>query len=146
MKDFKGIFKYKLIIPSIFVISWIMMLVGQTRVFQDEFQAICLIIVTKEGLRLTLFAIYACISWFKAKGSLQRAVNLQNRQAERQPELDTELSRKLIHIFVLPNCKEPISLLAETIGQIAKHSWAKERYALFLAMEAHEENSDEKAR
>jgi len=101
MKDFKGIFKYKLIIPTIFVISWVMMLVGQTRVFQDEYQAICLIIVTKEGLRLTLFAIYAFYSWIKAKGSLQRARNIQNRQ----PELHNELSQNLIHIFVLPNCK-----------------------------------------
>jgi len=101
MKDFKGIFKYKLIIPTIFVISWVMMLVGQTRVFQDEYQAICLIIVTKEGLRLTLFAIYAFYSWIKAKGSLQRARNIQNRQ----PELNNELSQNLIHIFVLPNCK-----------------------------------------
>jgi len=29
---------------------------------------------------------------------------------------------------------------------MAKHSWAKQRYALFLAMEAHEENSDQKAK
>lgn len=108
MKDFKGIFKYKLIMPTIFIISWILMLVGQTRIFQDEYQTICLIIVIKEGLRLTLFAIYAFISWLRARKSLQRAEELQNKQ----PEIENELSRQLIHIFVLPNCKEPIDLLA----------------------------------
>jgi hypothetical protein len=48
-------------------------------------------------------------------------------------------------VFVFPNCKEPLELLAETIEQVAKHSWAKQKYAFFLAMEAHEENSDKKA-
>ena len=33
--DFKGMFKYKLIMPTLFVISWVFMLMGQTRVFQD---------------------------------------------------------------------------------------------------------------
>ena len=80
LKDFKGIFKYKLIFPTLFVISWILMFVGPTHVFQDEYQIICLIIVIKEGLRFTLFAIYAFIAWIKSRKALERAKNLHNRQ------------------------------------------------------------------
>ena len=36
-------------------------------------------------------------------------------------------------------------MLAETMEKIAAHQGASERYMVFLAMEAHEENSDLKA-
>ena len=71
--DFKGMFKYKLIMPTLFVISWVFMLMGQTRVFQDEYQFICLFIVFKEGIKLTLLAIYAGISWVQSWSILTRA-------------------------------------------------------------------------
>jgi hypothetical protein len=36
-------------------------------------------------------------------------------------------------------------MMAETLDVLAAHKRAKERYLIFLAMEAHEEGSDEKA-
>ena len=77
--DFKGMFKYKLIIPTLFVISWVLMLMGQTRVFQDEYQIICLFIVFKEGLKLSLLAIYAGISWVQSWSILDKAEEISNR-------------------------------------------------------------------
>ena len=35
LKDFKGMFKYKLIVPTLFIISWVLMFVGSTLIFQD---------------------------------------------------------------------------------------------------------------
>jgi len=43
-----------------------------------------------------------------------------------------------MHAYIIPSYKEDIELLAETLDHIASHHSAKERYMIFLAMEAHE--------
>ena len=50
------------------------------------------------------------------------------------------------HAFIIPSYKEDPELLGQTLQQIAKHAEAKNRYLVFLAMEAHEDGSVEKAK
>ena len=40
--------------------------------------------------------------------------------------------------------KEDVEMLSETLDVLAAHKRAKDRYLIFMAMEAHEEGSDEK--
>ena len=61
-------------------------------------------------------------------------------------EVDEEKSflnptHELIYGYVIPNYKEEEEMLAETLQLLATHSRAKEKYLIFLAMEAHEPNS-----
>ena len=52
---------------------------------------------------------------------------------------------RFYHAFIVPNYKEDISVLRDTLRQIARHPHSSTRFLLFLAMEAHEPNSSEKA-
>lgn len=40
--------------------------------------------------------------------------------------------------FIIPNYKEEIELISETLEVLASHKRAKSHYLIFLAMEAHE--------
>ena len=60
-------------------------------------------------------------------------------------ELEAD-SEKFFHAFIIPSYKEEAETLGETLQQLADHSDAKKRYLVFMAMEAHEEGSIEKAK
>lgn len=50
-------------------------------------------------------------------------------------------SFNLIHVIVIPNFEEPISVLRQTIDNLSKHTKAKTNYILVLAMEEAEKGS-----
>lgn len=51
----------------------------------------------------------------------------------------------MYHGFILPNYKEEVEMMAATLDVLAAHKRSKQRYLIFLAMEAHEEGSEQKA-
>jgi hypothetical protein len=51
--------------------------------------------------------------------------------------LENSLEEEVIHVIIIPNYKEDIELLAETLDRLASHYSAR-RYIVFLAMEARE--------
>lgn len=64
----------------------------------------------------------------------------------RQAELvDAAPAKRELYAFIIPSYKEDPELLGETLMHLAIHSEAKRRYLVFLAMEAHEEGSVQKA-
>ncbi|KAG9301145.1 hypothetical protein G9A89_012528 [Geosiphon pyriformis] len=52
---------------------------------------------------------------------------------------------RYIHAFVIPNYEEPEPLLRDTIKRLAQHRNSNDTYVIVLAMEASEQNHDEKA-
>ncbi len=54
-------------------------------------------------------------------------------------------AKKELYAFIIPSYKEDPELLGETLMHLAIHSEAKKRYLVFLAMEAHEPGSEQKA-
>jgi len=56
-----------------------------------------------------------------------------------------EVLRNLVHLIVLPNYKEPVSVLSDTMEFLASHTYAKEKYIICLAMEQAESDSLSKA-
>ena len=58
---------------------------------------------------------------------------------------DNAYCEEVYHAFVIPSYKEDVELLSETLEKIAMHQGSRANYMVFLAMEAHEENSDIKA-
>lgn len=65
IEDFKGNFKYKLIVPLVYVLSWVCLLAGPT-FFQVLYQRICICILLHGLGRLTLMMFYSFITWLKA--------------------------------------------------------------------------------
>ncbi|KAJ3079805.1 hypothetical protein HK102_003498 [Quaeritorhiza haematococci] len=49
------------------------------------------------------------------------------------------------HVFIIPNYKEPLSLLQRTVGRLASHRAAKTHYVVVLAMEESEQGCELKA-
>ncbi|BDA40466.1 hypothetical protein COCOBI_01-1190 [Coccomyxa sp. Obi] len=56
-----------------------------------------------------------------------------------------DLGRPFMHAFIIPNYKEPMSLLKSTLQALAEHKTASERYLVVLAMEATEDGHEAKA-
>ena len=50
-----------------------------------------------------------------------------------------------MHAIIIPNYKEDINIFYGTLEALAEHDMAKDRYMIFLAMEARETGSAEKA-
>ena len=59
--------------------------------------------------------------------------------------IENELQKDILHAFIIPSYKEDVELLSDTLDYLAAHPWAKARILIFMAMEAHEDQSDVKA-
>ena len=142
INDFKGLKKYKFVIPAIFITSWVFMLLGPV-LFPLGYQRFCLfwlIYVDIKILMMLSIMIGVLIRFLlimkKYKKVNQSDINLRE-------SINTE--HEINYGFIIPNYKEDIELLQQTLDVLANHRRAKERYLIFLAMEKHEEGSEEKA-
>lgn len=140
IRDFQGLTKYKLIIPSIYISSWIAMLFGP--VFTDVlYQRICIFFLIYLDLKVIILFCTITFVLFKNHHLLKRV------QKKTMPGEDTnrdylDTSEEIYYGFILPNFKEDVEMMAETLDILAAHVRAKDRYLIFLAMECHEEGSE----
>ena len=145
--DFQGIFKFKLIIPTLYVCSWIAVFLGPS-LFPVVYQRYCI------ALWLLLFAKMAYML-FNLIVILARTYNtLKDYQPPPLPNANAEslqdyhplpVSCERYYAFVIPSYKEDVDLLADTLSWIASHSRSRSNYLVFMAMERHEEGSEQKA-
>jgi hypothetical protein len=54
IRDFEDIFKFKLVLPAMYIISWISMFLGPS-LFPVVYQRICFIILIYMGIKLVMF-------------------------------------------------------------------------------------------
>ena len=54
IRDFEGIYKYKLILPAMYIVSWISMFLGPS-LFPVVYQAICFGVLLWMAIRLLMF-------------------------------------------------------------------------------------------
>jgi hypothetical protein len=54
IRDFEDIFKFKLVLPAMYIISWISMFLGPS-LFHVVYQRICFIILIYMGIKLVMF-------------------------------------------------------------------------------------------
>lgn len=54
ISDFEGIYKYKLILPAMYIVSWICMFLGPS-LFPVIYQRICFGVLLYMGIRLLMF-------------------------------------------------------------------------------------------
>lgn len=145
--DFQGLFKFKLIIPALYVFSWIAVFLGPS-LFPVVYQRYCI------GLWIFLL-LKMCYLFFNMLVILARTYNtLKGYQSPPIPTAETMSVRDYqplpvncdrYYAFVIPSYKEDVDLLAETLTWIASHSRSRSNYLVFMAMEKHEEGSEQKA-
>lgn len=72
--DFKGVFKWKFLIPGLYIVSWILMIVGPI-FFPKGYQIYCIIIIVYSLLKtmgLTFGALVAVIMQYRTLKNLAK--------------------------------------------------------------------------
>ena len=132
MEDFKGIYKFKFIIPSIYVYSWLGMVLGPIKL--PTAWAIWTIIVLSYLTCKTLFNALV-MSYVAIKSRLLTdRMNKRIAHSKANTDHDFQNTKDIYFAFVIANYKEDMELLSDTISFIANHRNAKARYLVFLAM------------
>ena len=76
INDFKDSFKYKLLIPGVYLLSWILMFTGPT-FFQAEYQNICIVIMLYFCSRLFHVTLSSIYTYFKFNQTVAKAQMLK---------------------------------------------------------------------
>ena len=113
-------------------------------IIQVLYQKICIILLIYLTFKSFLIFVMSIITYCKSRRIIRRAEELKQNRILGEEELEN-FNPEVYHAFIIPNYKEDEEMLAETMERIASHKGARQRYMVFLAMEAHEENSDLKA-
>jgi hypothetical protein len=72
INDFKDNFKYKLVIPFIYIISWALMFIGPTFI-QVQYQKICIIALSYLCMKSAFMVGIAVVAFFKSHSLLNKA-------------------------------------------------------------------------
>ncbi|KAJ3071856.1 hypothetical protein HDU98_004706 [Podochytrium sp. JEL0797] len=105
---------------------------------------------TGTGVLYTLWRSWqhAQVDWVKKRdddvAELRRTLSVdQEKMGERELEFLTV--KDIFHVIVIPNYKESLETLTETLDVLASHALAKTNYKVCLGMEATEEGCEAKA-
>lgn len=74
IQDFQGLTKYKFVLPTFYVFSWICMLLGPT-LFETTYARICVFIFVYTDIKIVLFFINMIIINVKAHRIFQKHAN-----------------------------------------------------------------------
>jgi hypothetical protein len=141
IRDFEGLTKFKLIIPALYIISWVCMILAPS-FFPVVYQRFCIGLLIYLDIKIAWVFLTMAVVLVKSWPLITRAK--EPAQTQQYSSL-TDLTEEVNFGFIIPNFKEEIELLSETLEVLAAHKRAKSHYLIFLAMEAHEEGSELKA-
>ncbi|KAI9343145.1 glycosyl transferase family group 2-domain-containing protein [Obelidium mucronatum] len=143
-------------LPGFFVLAtipFLMLAPYYTPTFFAVYYAILMIAISIISLRTTFGIMFTVItSYQKSKTDWQlkreQHVAVVKEKLGSCGELDQELLLTVddvFHVIVVPNYKESVGTLTETLDVLASHSLAKTNYKVCLAMEENEAGSEAKA-
>lgn len=135
IRDFQGLTKYKIIVPTIYVCSWLAMLFGPL-FFDVLYQRICIFFLVYLDFKVMILFSIITIALVKNHLALKR-VQKKSMPGEESNRDYLDTTEEINYGFILPNYKEDVEMLAETLDVLAAHTRAKERYLIFMAMEVH---------
>jgi hypothetical protein len=110
MEDFRHNYKYKLLIPGIYIMTWVMMFAGPF-ILPVLYQKICIFLtlyLTAKSLILMTIAVLAFLSNSRI---LDRAESMQKEKIHNGGNIG-EVNRDILYGFIIPNYKEDEELLA----------------------------------
>ena len=110
LEDFKYNYKYKIIIPAMYIISWVLMFVGPFYI-QVLYQRICIIMLIYLTFKSFLIFLMSGIGLYKSRKVLKRAAEIKQERLEGDNMLP-DMNPDVYHGFIIPNYKEDEQLLA----------------------------------
>lgn len=132
-EDLSKYFKYKSFMLVLFCVLATAAVLGPF-LFSNIYYMMCVTVLTYCCLKYTqMFGIIIYI-YFKFRQGMQDFKKGVIRAGD----------DRITHVFILPNFKEDLQILKETIECLKSHS-AASKYCVMLAMEKHEKDSDKKA-
>lgn len=123
IRDFQGLTKFKFIIPTIYVCSWIAMLFGPV-FFDVVYQRICIFFLIYLDLKVIILFSIITIALVKNHKLLKRAQK-QTMPGEESNRDYLDTTEEINYGFILPNYKEDVEMMAETLDVLAAHTRAK---------------------
>lgn len=111
LRDFQGLTKYKLIIPILYVMSWVGMLLGPL-LFRNVYDVACVLVIAYLDYKVLMIFFTMCYVNYRT--------HLVFRKVNSRSLLPDELSKKdflsstqeLNYAIIIPNYKEDIELLS----------------------------------
>lgn len=137
-RDFEDSYKFKYIMPSLYILGWVSLFLGPF--YYPVFnQLICFIVLLIASCKYMMFGLMSFYLLYQNWRVLRRAQNPNKQKRE-------EVGQEVYHAIIIPNYREHIQLICETLNVMANHSRSKESYFIYLAMQKHEKDSDKKAK
>jgi len=121
IKDFEGMFKYKLFMPALYILSWIAMFTGPHfyPVAYQQYSIIMIGYLVFKVFIITFILLYIAI---------RNQMILSKMQAKQNDDYQEQLPNDMSHLlygYIIPNYKEDLELLAETLDFLADQKRAK---------------------
>ena len=117
LRDFKDIYKYKFIMPSVYVVSFITLILGPFY-FPALNQLLCLPLIIIASFKFTLFALISFYLLYQNWRVLRRVTNPLAK-------IRNQVGEEVLHAIIIPNYKEDVEVIRETLGVMATHKRAK---------------------
>lgn len=134
INDFKGLTKYKVIIPALYIFSWLSMLVGPVY-FNKFYQIFCLAIIFYSSIKVLILITIMIIVNVKSTIAFRKIKDFSQEEIEPSNIEHLDPTDEIYYGFIIPNYKEDVEMMSETLDVLATHKRAKTNYLIFLAME-----------
>ncbi|KAI9137154.1 hypothetical protein BKA69DRAFT_1128483 [Paraphysoderma sedebokerense] len=126
-----------LVIPSAFFISLASIFLGP--VYFPSWHHLSLLML------YTYFSGVSFLNMVKNLISAQRVIRCVANYRQKSEKDGSDEILQYLHVFVIPNYGESVSLLQSTIQRLASHKGSKSNYVVVLAMEMHDPSHEERA-
>jgi hypothetical protein len=100
IRDFEGIYKYKLILPAMYIFSWISMFLGPS-LFPVVYQGFCFAFLLWMALRLVMFGF---INFVLLIGNCRVLSRAQNQKSSDYLQVRDQ-GEEILHAFIIPSYK-----------------------------------------
>lgn len=100
IRDFEDIYKYKLILPALYIISWISMFLGPS-LFPVIYQGFCFGFLLWMAIRLVMFGF---INFVLLVGNWRVLNRAQNQKSADYLQVRDQNS-EILHAFIIPSYK-----------------------------------------
>lgn len=128
-KDFEGIYKYKFIMPGLYILTFVSMFLGPFY-FPKLSQTIFFVILAYVSIRILMFGLTSFYVLYENMRILNRVKKTRNLTYQPPESKDEEI----LHAIILPNYNEDVSVIEDTLKILAQHKRSKYTYFIFLAM------------
>ena len=129
--DFKGTFKWKFLIPFLYIASWACMILGPL-FFSYGYQIYCFVVIGYSLIKTAGLGISSAYAVYKLKKYVKNSEATTAAYISNKNALTN--TTNIYHTIIIPSYKEDEEVLQETLNKLAMHPTASKNFLIFLAM------------